>query len=265
MNAEAVAQPSQPAAAPGQQPDSSQPRRPRRVTAAAVAFVLSAVAVGGVTGGLILAARSHSTPPAPVAQAPLAAPPFGVRPDGSHFGPLGELLLPVPSNAAPGADVAGFGNDTVLSPDRYASMFQREFRFLSTGARASLQSELGLPGVKGYALRTYADTDDGLSIEITVIQEDAAHVSALQQGLRTLDSATGGMRSGPQVGGFPHAHCYQPPDPYGSALDLLRCDDVEGDLLITMQAEGVSPLPQSAAADFLRNQLSRLATPAAQV
>jgi hypothetical protein len=269
VNAEAVPQLSQSDAsetseAPDLRPDGSEPRRRRRVTAGALAFVLSAVAVGGATGGLILAARSDPTSARPAAQASQAAPSFGVRPDGSHYGPLDELLLPVPSSASAGGDVADFGNDTVLTPDRYGAMFEREFRFLSGGARSSLKSELNLSGVKGYALRTYADTDDALFIEITLIQEDAAH-GGLGQALKTLDSATSGMRSGPQVTGFPHAHCYQPADPYGSSLDVLRCDDVEGDLLITMQVEGVRPLAQSGAADFLRNQLSRLATPAAQV
>jgi hypothetical protein len=268
VNAEADPQPqAAPGPQPGSQPDGSAPPRRRRFTAGALAFVLSAVAVGGATGGLILAARSSSAPAPSVtsAQTPQAAPTFGVEPDGNHYGPLDQLLLPVPASDTPGADVADFGNDTVLTPDRYAAMFQREFRFLSSGARSSLQSELGLPEVKGYALRTYADGDDGLFVQITLIQENAAHVGGLQQGLKTLDSATSGLRAGPQVSGFPHAHCYQPADPYGSSLDLMRCDDVEGDLLVSMQVDGVSPLAQTAAADFFRNQLSRLATPAAQV
>ncbi|MEY9843157.1 hypothetical protein [Streptacidiphilus sp. MAP5-3] len=243
-----------------------QPRRRGRFVALAAAFVLSAVAVGGGTGALILATRSSSsTSPATAAgTASPAAPSYGVRADGSHFGSLDQLLLPVPSSDEPGPDDRTFGNDTVLTPSQYASAFTAEYRFLSAGNRSTLSSDLGLSGLQGYALRSYADPDDGLSAEITLIQEKPGS-NAASTALATLRGATGGDGGGPSVSGFPHAHCYLPPNPYGSSLGVLRCDDAEGDLLITMQIEGVAPLDQAAAADLFGQQLSRLATPAAQV
>ncbi|MBF9070844.1 hypothetical protein [Streptacidiphilus fuscans] len=243
-----------------------QPRRRGRLVALAAAFVLSAVAVGGGTGALILATRSSSTTSSAAASsaASPAAPTYGVRADGSHFGTLDQLLLPVPTSDQPGPDDRTFGNDTVLTPSQYASAFTAEYRFLSAGNRSTLGSELGLSGLQGYALRSYADPDDGLSAEITLIQEKPGS-SAASTALTTLRGATAGDGGGPSVSGFPHAHCYLPPDPYGSSFGVLRCDDAEGDLLITMQVEGVAPLAQAAAADLFRQQLSRLATPAAQV
>jgi hypothetical protein len=235
--------------------------------ALAAAFVLSALAVGGGTGALILANRSDDTAATTAAQKPYTAPAFGVRPDGSHFGPLDELLLPVPASDAPGADDAGLGSFTVLAPGQYASAFLEEYRFLDAGKRSDLQSRIGLDGLQGYALAGYADSDDGLAIRITLMQESPAHRDAASAALQRLASLTGGYRAGPSVSGYPHAHCYFPPNPFGasSALERLRCEDAEGDLLITMQVDGVSPIAQSAATEFFRQQLSRLATPAAQV
>ncbi|WP_037601711.1 flagellar basal body-associated FliL family protein [Streptacidiphilus rugosus] len=243
------------------------PRSRGRFVALAAAFVLSAVAVGGGTGALILAARSSGTAAKPVAQKPYLAPAFGVRPDGSHFGPLDELLLPVPAADAPGADDTGLGGFDVLAPSQYSAAFLEEYRFLDAGKRGDLQSRLGLSDLQGYAVAGYADSDDGLEFRISLMQESPAHRDAASAALQRLASLTGGYRAGPTVTGYPHAHCYFPPNPFGasSSLERLRCEDVEGDLLITMQVDGVSPIAQSAATDFLRQQLTRLATPAAQV
>ncbi|MEZ0064239.1 hypothetical protein ABIA32_000217 [Streptacidiphilus sp. MAP12-20] len=266
MSTEAHTPEATPAPVPGSAPASA-PRTRGRFVALAAAFVLSALAVGGGTGALILANRTTSTPAKPVAQKPYLAPAFGVRPDGSHFGPLDELLLPVPATDAPGADETSLGNFTVLTPSQYSTAFLEEYRFLDAGKRGDLQNRLGLSALQGYAVAGYADGDNGLAIRVTLMQETPAHRDSAAAALRTLTGLTSGYRTGPNVSGYPHAHCYFPPNPFGSSssLDRLRCEDVEGDLLITMQVDGVSPIAESAATDFFRQQLTRLATPAAQV
>jgi hypothetical protein len=256
-----------PEATPTPGAESGTAPRPRgRFVALAAAFVLSALAVGGGTGALILATRSSDTAK-PVAQKPYLAPAFGVRPDGSHFGPLDELLLPVPSEDTLGADDSGLGGFSVLTSGQYSAAFLEEYRFLDAGKRDDVQNRLGLSALQGYAVAGYADSTDGLALRISLMQESPAHRDAASAALQRLATLTGGYRAGPTVSGYPHAHCYFPPNPFGasSSLERLRCEDVEGDLLITMQVDGVSPIAQSAATDFLRQQLTRLATPAAQV
>jgi len=219
--------------------------------------VLVAVATGYGIGEAILA--NEKAPAAPVAvSAPVPTPPaIGVRPDGSHFGPLSALLLPVPATMSLGSDDPAFGNDTVLAAGQYQAFFNDDFADLSGSDRSRLGGLLDVSGLNGAALRTYMVSDQ-MEAEVGMFQMTRDRVvadSALQQ---ELVNATGGFAGSVGVTGFPQAHCYLPPLQQGYRLDYMNCDAVIGDLLVTMHAYGVAPLDSTGAASLFQQQLARL-------
>jgi hypothetical protein len=237
-------------------------RRGRRVALVA-AFVLSAVVVGGGAGAGVLALR-----PQHVAAAPAPAhrgPAYGALADGNHFGSLGDLLLPMPSDYQEGPDDEALGNDTVLGKDQYERYFNEQFRDLKSGDRKKLQALLDLSHIRGYALRSYAADSDDFVAEISLLQENQQRAKQSAEWTKAFADATGVFRTGPAIDGFPHARCYLPPGLPGDKLDHMTCTDAEGDLLITMRVDGVAPLNTASAAALFKQQLTRLAIPAAAI
>ena len=229
-----------------------------RWIALGTAGVLVAVATGVGVGEAILSARKK---PVPAAAAAPSAPVFGSNADGSHFGPLNDLLLPIPSGDTAGADDPAFGSDTVLSPAQYRPFFDEDFGALSGGDRSTLSGLLDLGALKGAALRTYTVSDQ-LDVEIGLFQTADARMSADPAIVQELANATGSFTGTGTVSGFPKARCYQPPLPSaGDQLDYLDCEAVTGDLLVTVQAYGAAPMDVPSVTDLLQQQLTRLATP----
>jgi hypothetical protein len=246
--------------------DLSQPRsrvagRGRWIALGAVG-VLVAVATGAGVGEAILDGEKKPVKAAaPVAQA--AAPGFGGNADGSHFGSLGDLLLPVPSGSTPGPDDQVFGNDTVLTPAQYQSFFNEDFGYLSSGDRGRLSGLLGLGSLRGAALRSYEVTDQ-LDVEVGLFQVSRARVVAGPAIVQELANATGGFTGTATVTGFPRARCYRPPlAQVGEQLDYMDCEAVAGDLLVTVEAYGAAPMDSASVTGLLQQQLTRLGTPEA--
>ena len=243
----------------------SAPTAPRkgRWIALGLAGVLVAVATGYGIGEAILA---NEKAPAVVATAPAPAPApaIGVRPDGSHFGPLSALLLPVPATMSLGSDDPAFGNDTVLAPAQYQAFFNEDFAELSGSDRSRLNGLLDVSGLNGAALRTYMVSDQ-MELEVGMFQMTRNRVVADSALRQELANATGGFTGSVGVTGFPQAHCYLPPLQQGDRLDYMNCDAVIGDLLVTMHAYGVGPLDSTDAAGLFQQQLTRLGNSESQV
>ena len=233
------------------------PRKGRWI-ALGLAGVLVAVATGYGIGEAILADEKAPTASAVASTpAPAPAPAIGVRPDGSHFGPLSALLLPVPSGMSLGSDDPAFGNDTVLAPGQYQSFFNEDFAELSGADQGRLGGLLDVSGLNGAALRTYLVSDQ-LEAEVGMFQMTRDRVVADGALRQELANATGGFTGSVSVTGFPQAHCYLPPIQQGDRLDYLNCEAVIGDLLVTMHAYGVAPLDSTDAAGLFQQQLTRL-------
>ena len=247
-------------------PDVTRPASRLRWISLGVVGALVAVATGIGIGDAILAgekAPAKAAAPVPVAAVPV----FGVRPDGSHFGSLDDLLLPVPSGDSLGADDPAFGNDVVLAPAQYQPFFAEDFNDLAAGDRSELGSLIGLGGLGGAALRTYTVTDE-MNVEIGLLQMSRSRVAAGPAVHQELLNATNVFRSaGVSLDGSTAAKaaCYLPPLPEaGDRLDYLDCDGVAGDILVTVRAYGQAPLNSDAVAVLLQEQLARLTTPEAQ-
>ena len=244
-------------------PRSGPPRSGRgRWIALGAVGVLVAVATGTGIGEAILDGEKQPAKAAPTVQA--AAPAFGSNADGSHFGSLADLLLPVPDQETLGADDPAFGNDTVLTPAQYQPLFNETFSDLSGGDRSRLSGLLDLGGLKGAALRTY-QVNSQLDVEIGMFQVAPGRVVAGPAITQELANATGAFSGTAPVTGFPKARCYAPPLTQASdQLGYFDCEAVVGDLLVTVEAYGAAPMDTSAVTGLLQQQLTRLGTPEAQ-
>ncbi len=245
-------------------PPERKPGRGRWV-ALGTAAVLSAVVVGGGVGYGVLQAVDKPRPQAAAAKkpAPVKPPTYGALSNGNHFGSLGDLLLPVPSDMEPGPDFYEFGNDTVLTASQYQAIFKKSIAFLSTADRKVEEQDFAASHTKGYALRSYLVSDTTV-ITVSLRQENQQTAANAAKWSKDRADATGAYRPGPGVPGFPQTHCYLPPLASGDKLDYMDCDASVGDIAVWMDVEGVAPLDSASAVNLLSQQLTRLAIPGAQ-
>ncbi|MEU4115429.1 hypothetical protein AB0F71_13145 [Kitasatospora sp. NPDC028055] len=259
----------EPAAPAGQSAPAPNPA-PRRLLRAGAATVAAAL-VGVVIGVGII--KTQYDDPAPVAAAgptgtpaPTATPtPFGAKSNGSHFGSLRDLLLPVPAGYAPGPDEGGYGNDTELGAGQLTDEMDAELQQVPKDKRDKLRSYWQGLHVKGTGVRTYRNDDGNLVIGLRLRQFNQQEVQRINEYTAVFTGDTGIFRSGPQIPGHPEAHCYLMPAPPSAPIDYLECSAAEGDLLVIMSAEGVAPLPKDRIVALFTMQLDRLASPGASV
>ncbi|MEZ0092795.1 hypothetical protein [Streptacidiphilus sp. EB129] len=243
---------------------SAPPRGRGRLVVLAAALALSAVGVGGGVGLLVLHGETQAAPVAAATGQPTPTPSYGAMSNGNHFGDLGDLLLPVPSSLYPGPDDPGVGNDAVLTAAQYHGIYDKDLKSLSAGDRQGMESYFVASHIKGGAVRTYR-SGGTLSVEISLLQENQQFAAQLGGFSSALAAKTGVYRTGPAVPGFPTAHCYLPPLLSGDKLDYMECDASVGDMYVHLGASGVAPLDTATAVDLMRQQLTRLAIPGAQI
>lgn len=239
----------------------------RRLARGALSVAL-AVAVGVGTGLAVLHVEkphSGSTTTSAATPSASASPSYGASWNGSHFGSLSALLLPVPDGYQPGPDVPGVGNDTVLTSDQYKSYFAQQYRKLSSTQRDDLAKLLDLSRIKGYAVRTYRDSSGSQEIEMAVLQENQKTADFESRWQSAWEQATNSYRTGPAVTGYPKASCALPPTFPGDKLDEMDCAAAVGDLMVTMTVHGPAPLSTDTAVGLFEQQLKRLAIPAQQI
>lgn len=259
--------PLEPPPAPGFAPDAVPSKRPGpalRVGAAVVAAALAGVVIG--VG--IIKVKYDGTAQAAAVQ-PTAAPatgqphPYGAQANGTHFGSLRDLLLPVPAGYKPGPDDGADGNDTELTPEQMAANLDDSVKDLPKTERDKAKAVLQGLKEKGEGVRTYRSTNGDMALYLRVNQFNQQSVEAENAFVAAMGSESGLFRLGPQVPGHPEAHCYLPPEDPGEPIDELDCTAAVGDLLVSLHVEGVAPLPKAEAVSVFRQQLDRLALPGA--
>ncbi|KJS54890.1 hypothetical protein VM98_16490 [Streptomyces rubellomurinus subsp. indigoferus] len=235
-----------------------------RASAATVAAALAGVAIGI---GVIKV--HYDDAPAPVA-VPAAAPvpsasatPYGAKSNGSHFGSLRDLLLPVPAGYRLGPDDGGYGNDAELGSQQLAEELDAELQQVPKAQRDKMREYWEGLHVKGTGVRTYRTEADDLLIGVKLRQFNQQEVQKINEYTAVFTGDTGLFRVGPQVPGHPEAHCYLMPAPPSAPIDYLECSAAEGDLLVIMNAEGPAPLPKDKIIALFAAQLDRLAAPGA--
>ncbi|MFB7943841.1 hypothetical protein ACFC6L_02875 [Kitasatospora phosalacinea] len=241
------------------------PAKPRRRAPRALAAVLAAALVGVGVGELIIKVHyDEDGPDRPAVAAPAPAPsasgpaPWGTGSDGTHFGSLLDLLLPVPDGYRLGPDYKGLGNDDELGAGDVARAQEELLSEVPEKYRDRLKGALSSLRFTGVGVRSLVPTDDRQMVVLKLTQFDQQTVSEQNALFGSLVDDTDLFRRGPQVPGHPGARCALPPLVAGDQLDHLTCYSAEGDLLAQMRVSGVAPLDQNEVVDLFRQQLDRL-------
>ncbi|MFE4517786.1 hypothetical protein ACFRMQ_26745 [Kitasatospora sp. NPDC056783] len=232
----------------------------------------AAAALVGVAIGVGIIKTQYDDPVPATAAAPSAGPapsasatPYGAKSNGSHFGSLRDLLLPVPAGYEPGPDDGGSGNDTELSGEQLSAELDADLQQLPKEKRDTMRSYWESMHVKATGVRTYRAAGDDLVVGLKLRQFNQQEVQRINEYTAVFTGDTGLFRIGPAIPGHPEAHCYLMPAPPSAPIDYLECSAAEGDLLVIMSAEGVAPLPKDKIVALFTLQLDRLARPGASV
>ncbi|MFG2908663.1 hypothetical protein ACGF13_26790 [Kitasatospora sp. NPDC048286] len=258
------AAPADPADPAGPSPAS---RRLLRAGAATAAAALVGVAIG-----IGIIKTQYDDPAQATAAAPSTAPtptatatPYGAKSNGSHFGSLRDLLLPVPAGYELGPDDGGYGNDNELNGEQLSAELESDLQQLPKEKRDKMRSYWESMHVKATGVRTYRAAGDDLVVGLRLRQFNQQEVQRINEYTAVFTGDTGLFRIGPAIPGHPEAHCYLMPAPPSAPIDYLECSAAEGDLLVIMSAEGVAPLPKDKIVALFTLQLDRLARPGASV
>nr|WSX77687.1 hypothetical protein OH826_29880 [Streptomyces sp. NBC_00899] len=217
---------------------------------------------GSGSGGGKPAARSAAT----AAPGHTAARSYGVTAGGTHYGDLGELLLPPQPMLKPGPDVEQYGNDTVLDAAQAKAMAEGGdgAADLSARERRQADAELDAMHIKGAALRTFRRFDGSDTYAITIVQVGSKLAAgAAPEAFRKLSQGSDVFGRGPAVPGHPHAVCVVPGSAAASGDDWLQgmyCQATEGDLMVTFRVEGPR-VNRSQAVALMAKQLDRIQAP----
>ncbi|GAA2249740.1 MULTISPECIES: hypothetical protein [Kitasatospora] len=250
----------------------SKPRPKPGPALRAGAAVVAAALLGVGIGVGILKVRYRDPEPDTAARdtAPTAAPStpagssYGAKSNGTHFGSMRDLLLPVPAGYTLGPDAGAYGNDTELTEDQRKAWVDDQIQALPQKLRDDVRKVWQDVPLKGGGVRSYADAAGGdLVVTIWLLQYHQDAVKADNAFVGAMASDSGLFREGPQVPGHQEAHCYLPSAPPGEKLDALICSAAVGDLRVETRVEGVAPLPKDKVVTLLRRQLDRLALPGA--
>ena len=233
------------------------------------------MAVAALGGGYVLfqhgdADAAAAKPAAAPSATPKPTATFGVTSGGTHYGYLGQMLLPRGDDYAPGADFEQYGDDSVFGAEKArAVLFDAQGGpHMSKSERKELGAELDAMRIKGAALRTYstAHVGDQYLVMLTQVGNKLAAQSA-PENFRTFTRDSDFVRKGPAVPRYPHAVCVLPGSRVKEAddrfdwFDTMYCEATEGDLVIRFQADGARPMEQMDAARFLARQLDRVKAP----
>lgn len=247
------------------------PRAARPGPAARAAAAVVAAALLGVGIGFgILQVRyddepvSAAAPAAPSAGATGAGPSYGAKANGTHFGSMRDLLVPLPAGYRPGPDSGAYGNDTELSEAQRKAWVEDEVRGLPSKLQDALRKDWQQYPLKGGGVRSFTANDsDAVTATVWLLQYHQEAVKADDAWVAVLGSDTGLFRLGPQVPGHAEAHCYLPALDPGAEIDSMHCSAAVGDLRVVFNSEGVVPLPKDRLVTLFAQQLDRLALPGA--
>ncbi|WP_431950813.1 hypothetical protein [Actinacidiphila sp. bgisy167] len=240
--------------------------RGRRGLALGLAAALVAVVAGGGIGFAVLKHQKedggHAGSKAWKAPEPKKTAEYGTQSGGSHYGALGELLLPVPSTYMPGPDVGAYGNDAEFTGKQAVAVFEGDLAGLPKKQRDRLHKTVAQLHIQGVGLRTYREMTGATAFETQVVQmKNKRAARAMTDVFTEFTKALGVFRNGPKVEGHDKARCVLPPKKPGAKLDTMICVATEGDLTIRMSVSGRSPLPKDEAADLFKQQLDRVEDP----
>lgn len=262
------------------------PPRRQRTALLVTGALVAAAALGGGGYALFDGDDKPLAKPAPTATAsPKPTKAYGVTSGGTHYGDLGQMLLPADDTVTPGPDFENYGNDAVLDAAQAKKLVEDGdgASRLTAAERKQVDAQIDAMHIKGAALRTYGSGNGDMEYVITLVQVgNKLAAQAGPEAFRKLAEGSDELRKGPAVAGHPHAVCVMP-KPTDSApssgededeeddggdggddmswLDGMYCSATEGDLMVQIRVDGPAPLSEDAAATVVAKQLDRIQAP----
>lgn len=248
-------------------------KRPRRGRVAAVvtgSVLLVGALVAGAGHTVVTVRDADRDAGAPVWKFPVDKADDEKAPSATG---LAGMLVPYGTDGwVRGPDLGEFGSDTQLSGAQATALNKESLRDLPRSQRRQLEKQADRLRIKGMAMRSYFSAyGAGRNLDL-VVDIYSVNIVLSQMGsqaavrdmatfqtefLDTLDI----FRKGPEVKGHKNAKCFLAPKEADENIDSMFCSAYVGDVLVTVNADGVRPLDSKGVAMLLSTQLDRIAEP----
>ncbi|MGW3134449.1 hypothetical protein [Streptomyces sp. NPDC001139] len=245
------------------EPPVEKPRRRGRIAAVAASALLTVAVLAGVGYTVVTVNGADRDAGAPVWKFPTTK--ADDRKKASAKG-LSGVLVPYADGWKRGPDLGEFPADTQLGAARATALRKQALRGLPRSERKELEKLVDKQHIKGMAMRSYAKeagsaffTDTAVSVNITLSQmESPATVRRISTSQNRFFGALGIFRKGPKIKGHKTGQCFLPPKGADKHFDGMYCSAYQGDVLVTVTAQGVKPFDSEGVAELLADQLDRI-------
>ncbi|MFG3409034.1 hypothetical protein [Streptomyces sp. NPDC048142] len=247
-------------------PASGRVRRVRRVvlTALPVGLVLAAIggAAGYVNATVDTADRKVTTTIWDKDHAPSGKDTAGAPFQGRHDTELTKLLLPVPKGYRLGPDIGELGNDNETSGAKATAAMKEMGRGLAGKDRRELNKFVEKLRIQGIAQRSYTSDANDLVVNVQVVKmRDKRAVRDTYLDRKKLLDSFDDFRKGPSVDGHKNVTCYRLPKGDKKTLDGVSCVAYDGEVSVTVEANGSKPFSPSDVGDLVKDQLDHIVSP----
>ncbi|MET8078807.1 hypothetical protein [Streptomyces sp. NPDC005303] len=238
--------------------------RRRRVAALLGSLVLAVGVIGGVGYTVATVDGADRDAGAPLWEFPKATPETA-KPASAKG--LAGMLVPYGTDSwSRGPDIGEYGYDAQLSGARATALRKESLSGLPRTQRKALEKQIDKQRLQGIAMRSYlssfyAEHASAVTIELSELANSSAvrELSGYQEELVDVLGAI--LRKGPAIKGHKDARCFLAPEDKDEKLDSMVCFAHQGNVLVSLTANGPKPMEQKGVAMLLREQLDRIAEP----
>jgi hypothetical protein len=242
--------------------------RAGRIAAVAGSVLLAAALVGGAGYTVVTVQDAERDPGKPTWKLPQfkADEKSGTKKETG----LSALFLPFDEDGYyPGPDVGEFGNDTELSGQQATALRKEAVKDLPASTRRKIEKLIDKQRIQGMAMRSYHATfgqaigaPDTFSAGVTLQRmANRTAVRTLSTSYNEFLAATDVLRKAPAIKGHEDAQCFLTPKGKADELESAFCSGYVGDILVTVDATGPSPLSAANVAALFTAQLDRIDDP----
>jgi hypothetical protein len=171
-----------------------------------------------------------------------------------------------------GPDLGEYGSDAQLSGAEATALRKESLSDLPRTLRKKLEKEIDRQKLTGMAMRSYLHSEPNplkansrsyaVTVSITLSRmESTATVKEMSTFQRELLDSVDIYRKGPEIKGHKNAGCFLTPKDDDTDLDTMVCSAYEGNILVSVKADGGKPLDTQGVATLLRDQLDRITDP----
>lgn len=247
-------------------PGGKKPRNRGRIVAVAGSVLLAVTVVAGVGYTVVTVNGADRDAGAAVWKYPKSKPADAKPPSVKG---LPGMLVAYGDGWKRGPDFGQFAADTQLSGAQATALRKESLRGLPRSERRELEKRIDKEHIRGMAMRSYVKeaggsffTDEAVAVNIVLSQmRSQSDVRRISKSQNAFFGALDIFRKGPAIKGHKEAACFLPPKGADKNFDAMYCSAYRGNILITVNADGVKPFDSKGVAELLKDQLDRIAEP----